>query len=387
MAETKEIKKTDEVEDKEFDSAVRSLLQTTFEIHDRLHGSSSARQIWMVWANKFFAAYVKTKNPKGFKSMFLKFYVKNFKYIAVPIFVEKDGEDTQVSDTWLRDTELKEGPGYKPPSKTKTQGKESASSWSPTDLKCRGYVIYFDEKTPKTICVSIPIGHIYQGATKLFKERGEKDPSCRLYPAKILYHFYSILHNILPDADNGRRVIDLNTKALADLIEQLSVNDSSSSDSNGSALSGIGKIMAQVMKAAGISTAGFDGKSIEKSLGSMINDTAINKVGEVVGQVVKSVKESGEGKDGPRGFGDILTGVGNALKSDTVRKIADSVSGETVKQVESLVSSIPSGSSESATSSSSAASASATAPTPTPAPASVPQLPMPTESADPAGQD
>lgn len=349
---------------KSFEASVKALLQTAFEVHDKAYGSLSAQQLWMIYANKFFTAFVKAKNPDGFHDMFMRFYTGRSKEIVSPIFIEVD-DDTVVNDKWLRDDEIKPGPGIKIPSKTKKASSED--TWSPAESsRCKGYVIYFDDTNPKLVAVSIPISEIYRAAMKLYREKGAKDTSCRTLPARVLLHFYSILHNILPDLDAGKETITTNCVALEDFIGKLTPTDGGNVEGVGAGLQGIGKIMAQVMKAAGMSSTGIDETNITNMLGTALNENAITGMGKVVGEVIKAVQGPGEGKEGgPQGIGDVIGGIGKALQSDAVKNAVTETAAATQKQVADLQ---------------------ATVPTASAAPAG-PTLPLPSESFNPAAQE
>ncbi len=360
---------------KDFDTSLKALLQTAFEVHDKAYGSMSSQQLWMVWANKFLAAYVKAKKPAGFHGMFTKFFLEHSDLVAVPIFHEVD-EDVVVNDKWLRDTEFKKAPGAKAPSKSRAKRAAPEDSWSPAEMsRCAGYVVYFDTENPAYIAVSIPISEIYQCAIKLYKERGKKDPSCRTIPARLLHHLYAVLHNVLPDLAAGKEVVTRNCIMLDEFISKLVPTEGGTSESTGAGLQGIGKIMAQVMKAAGMPTSGIDESGINNMLGNALNENAITGMGKVVGEVIRSVQGAtgGDGKEGkgPSDIGDVLGGIGKALQSDAVKSAVAETAAAAKDTASKLEATIPT---------------TATVPT---SDGVKPTLPLPSEgpSFDPAHQD
>jgi hypothetical protein len=364
MTDTKDAPKT--TWNRNFNTAIRELLQTALKVHDEQYGNmSDKQQLWMVWTQKLLTAYTKTfakvGNGDGFHGMFVRFYTDNSKDITVPIFVEKEDGNVEVNDKWLRCTDQMKGPGIKlrPLDKNAKPSKPSSEeSWSPTIGRCKGHVIYFDD-APKHLAVSLPISEIYAIAMKLYKEKGSKDLACRTYPGKLLLYFYTVIYNVLPDFEEGKPIIEKNVKLLHDFIEQMTPTDSAV-EGTGSGLAGIGRIMSQVMKAAGINASGFDEKEIGRSLSGALTDGAINGVGKVVGALVKSVQ--GDGKEAPKDIGDVVSGLGRALQSDTVKDAIRETAVATSALTGQLSASIP-------TADSLAGKTSGVALAPTPAPA------------------
>ncbi|CAH6418721.1 Hypothetical protein POVN_LOCUS441 [uncultured virus] len=326
---------------KDFDTSIKALLHTAFEIHDKAYGSSAAHQLWMVWANKFFTAYVKSKNPDAFHGMFLGFLSEYSKEIAAPIFLEKDDE-TLVNDNWLRDESVKKGPGIK--ASIVKEKKASSGSWSPSEMsRCKGAVIYFDNDNPKFVAVSIPLSDIYRQAVKLYKDKGDKDPSYSILPGKILLYFYSILHNVVSDAHPDKELITKNVKQLATFIEQLTPTEGTTSESSGAGFAGISKVMAQVMKSAGMDTSGISENGINSMLGNALNEKAVAGMGKVVGEVIKAVQgaTSDTKATGPQGISEVLGNLGKALQTDSVKNAVVETATAAQQQSAALEASIP----------------------------------------------
>lgn len=359
----------------DFDTSLKALLSTSFDVHDKVYGGMTSQQLWMVWSNKFLSAYTKAKKPTGFYGMFNKFFALHGDVIAVPIFHEVNGE-TVVNDNWLREDSFKDAPGAKVTSRAKTRAKKPAED-APISLnemsRCAGYVVYFDTDNPTFTAVSIPISEIYQCAAGWYREKGKKDPLCRVILTRFLLHLYSIFHNILPDLEPRKEIITKNCTMLKDLLSRLTSSEDASTESTGAGLQGIGKIMAQVMKAAGMSTSGIDEAGINKMLGTALNDNSITGMGKVVGEVIKSVNNSSTEGKGPSDIGNVLDGIGKALQSSTVKSAVSETAAATRETAAKLEASIPTA---------------ATVPGGDP-PTAKPSLPLPSDgpSFDPSNQD
>lgn len=312
----------------DFDGYVRLLIQLGFEMHDKKYGMNR-QKIWMVWISQFYSLYIKGKNPDLFKEMFIRFYNKHQDVISTSIFEEKDDE-TEVNDEWLKDKKYLEGPGFKA-----RQGPRKKKGWSPSDNRCRGKVIYFDDDNPKRIVYSIPISEIYMTATQLYEERGEEDISCTAYPAKILMCLYGIFDEILP---RPNKQINDNLEILKDFVAQVSSRDNKDR-SSGSGISGISKIMNQVMKAAGIEGE-IDGEKIARGIGNALDEKTVGNISRVIGEVTKAVNENSP-EGGPKGIEDVLGGLGKALQSNSVKEAVAETKDSVAKATASLQASIP----------------------------------------------
>lgn len=319
----------------DFDSSVKYLLEVSSEIHDKLHGNSSSKTaLWMSWTNKFTNAYAKKNQPEFFYSMFITFFNKYISNFSMPIFTKETPESSvTVNDIWLKNEEYLPGPGFVQPQIA------VAGSWTPSEARCKGVVIYFNDNE-KFAAVSIPISEIYRAACKLYKREG--DANCKLYPAKVLIGLYSIIYYVLPDIIEQKIIIKSNIDELREHLEISSPASESAinQDNIGSGLAGLSKIMSQVMKSAGIDNSGFDENTLPKMLGGAINEKSINTVGKVVKEVVNAV--SGPSEDGGKqDIGSMLGKIGKALQTDTVKDAISGISEFTKKQNDELIATIP----------------------------------------------
>lgn len=326
----------------DFDKSVRLLTSTAFAIHDKLHGRAGAAQLFMSWISKFNNAYTKVGSPEPFHSMFVRFYRANSKVIASPIFVTDEEGDLGVSDRWLRSEAHLSGPGF---DAGKSKGKsKSTDSWSTMNSRCRGHVIYYNDDDKKTMAVSVPISEIYRAAIRLSKEKEGKDSTCDAYPAIVLLAIYRIFYHCIPDFIDGKKVLEANIRVLAEHVEQSTPTDADAADgSSAGPLGGIGKIMAQVMKATGMG-GNIDVSNIDTMIGNAVNEKSMGQLGKVVGKVVEAVtnatsKSSADGTGG--GIAAVLTGLGDALKSSDVQECIKEAAQFTSASVAGLSASIP----------------------------------------------
>lgn len=308
------------------DVSIRSLIKSAYKVHDELYGKMAQQKLWVIWISKFNAAYEKTKNPAGFKKMFLDFFNDNVKSIAVPIYNESGG----VNVKWLKSEEFLPAPGMKEEKK----GKAKESEWSPGDARCRGPVIYFNKNEAKTRAVSIPIGEIYQSAVKLYIQRHEKDASIGALPPRILMYFYSIVSAVLPADSPHCALIKKNVQKLQEAIDQVS---SDKPEEGGSGAAGVGRIIGQVIGAVSPGTK-VNESQIEQGIDKILKGGTIEKFGKVATEITKSFNEEEKAGD----VGSIISKLGQALQKDDIRgAIADSVtevgsavSGKSIKPVE-----------------------------------------------------
>ena len=93
------------------DSAVKGLLKTISSIGN--HGKmgsvdflKSSKPYWNLCCDKFHAAYIKARNPEGFRDMFYNFYDKHNEK-----FTEDVVSDGEINDEWLKSKEVLPLPG------------------------------------------------------------------------------------------------------------------------------------------------------------------------------------------------------------------------------------------------------------------------------------
>jgi hypothetical protein len=159
MSEVEVVERKDE---STLDSSIKGLLKTITAIGN--HGKigsmdflKTSKPYWNLCCDKFHAAYVKARNPDGFRDMFYNFYDKNRDR-----FVEDVVCDGEINDEWLKNKEVKTG--------TSSKKKKSADEFgfSLKSIACRGEIIYFDESNEKIRNVSIPITEAYLAACKIY---------------------------------------------------------------------------------------------------------------------------------------------------------------------------------------------------------------------------
>jgi len=306
------------MEENSFDVHIKNLFKISSEIHDKLYGSllNTNQQFWFICIQKFGAVYAQSGKIAPFIEIFEKFYKKNLEYFEQKILVENEEGNFSVNDEWLII-----------PSESK---KETKSKGSPLFEKCKGKVIYFDESKPKLMAVCIPISEIYTSAIKLFKEKGEKNNSHRLYRIKLLETFFSIFNLIDPQNE----ILSENLKELKDQIDIYSppTNSSSSSSSGGESNlgGGIGKLINGVLSGAGIKN-GFNAKNIDTLIGKAASEDNMNKISGVIKEVV-GVFQGPQKKEGIDG---ILDNIKAAVDLPAVKDVVKDVSNLNLNEITS----------------------------------------------------
>ncbi len=323
----------------DFDSSIRYLFETSLNIRNEAYGNSqNTQKLWVTWLTKFINIYTKKKNPDTFIPMFQTFFNENIDQFSLPIFETEEDGSTKVNDNWLKHNEYRDGPGFdasNPPKKI------VKNSWTPDDSRCKGYVIYFNDNE-KFYMISIPISEIYNTAVKLWRERKEKNLECKTFPAKILLSLFSVVYHSLPDISDQKEILKSNIDKLQAHVDTLTPAGGGSSNV-GSGLSGIGKIMSQIMKASGISgSSSFDEGKIDNMIGKIANQNSIEKVGKVIGTVIETIKPE-EGSGEQQNIGGVLNKIGKALQSDTVTSAVTEVAslGKPSSESVDLINTIP----------------------------------------------
>ncbi len=324
--------------EKEFDEGVRKLLEISMTIHDEKYGRMGNAALWMTRISKFNSAYVKADNPPGFMKMFRDFYVLYSGHLAADVFAETE-ETTVVNDKWLKDetnyeatagtTGGKGGTGRIPGSKSE--------GWNPRQATCKGIVLYF---MPSVKAVSIPISEIYIIASGLAKEHGEKNIKIWSYPAQILYSIYQILHGCVSDLDNGYASITKNLRAIKALLDEITPAEGTGKDAIGEGISGFSKIMASVMKSAGINVS-LDPGQLETAMRTTFEGDAVKKMGTVVSKIMEDVSAVGSEAKPGEAISVVMDKIGDAFKNPEVRDILATSAKETAAKASELLGSIP----------------------------------------------
>jgi len=313
-------------QEQKFDKHITALIEVAKEVHDKEHGPMSGMTLWMTRLTRLQTSYIKSKNPMGWAEMFSKFYAVHSDAIAKDIFVETD-EDTKINDDWLKITENFETRGLPP----------GGSGWGPRQASCKGYVLYFDTD-PRARWCSIAINEIYQTAVKLSKEQGGANTRIFAYPAQILYNFYEILAVVVSPFDETHKTLVKNALILREFINEISPTDPSA-DGIGEGVKGFSKIMASVMKAAGIGTEA-NAAELESAMQKSLEGDTVKTMGKVVSKIMESVGSIG-GADGPGDTDTVMDRLGDVFKDKEIREMLSTSAKATADQVAGLAASIP----------------------------------------------
>jgi len=151
------------------DASIRNLLKVITQVQAQSTVNSgdflkSSKPYWHLCTEKFHAAYIKAKNPDGFRDMFLNFFGKN-----EDNFIDDVVADEEINDEWLKCKDV-----ITINNKNKKKKNSDEFSFSLRNINCRGHVIYFDENNEKIRNVCIPIGEAYIAAVKIYTDGAKK---------------------------------------------------------------------------------------------------------------------------------------------------------------------------------------------------------------------
>jgi len=294
----------------DLDTSIRGLLRVIAQVQNRsLDGvdfMKSSKPYWHICVEKFHAAYIKAKNPDGFRDMFAAFFEKHSDKFTEDV-IDEDGD---INDTWLKNKEVL----------TKSSKKKKAideGAFSLRNINCRGEVIYFDESNEKIRNVSIPISEAYLGACKIYADgakRGEYSP----LPAQLLNALFNVMSFVCGAED--MTAVNKNIKSLKEIIEQLT-NGEESNSSVGDTLNPLGNIVKTFTKKFGIDSGNLDMSNIEKTVGNIFNEDVMNKAKGMWNEFNTKVGVT-ENAD----LGTIITNVSNAMKDEELQaKLKDGI--------------------------------------------------------------
>lgn len=289
-----------------FDAAIRSLLKVITQIQGQSSVNSgdflkSSKPYWHLCTEKFHAAYIKAKNPDGFRDMFLDFFNKN-----TDKFVDDVVCEDEINDEWLKNKDVIT---VNKKNKKKTSDE---FSFSLRNINCRGHVIYFDETNEKIRNVCIPIGEAYIAAVKVYTDGAKKGEYSPL-PAQLLVSLFTVMGHVVDDEDD-KSSIGNNIKSLKDIVEQLTEGNEED-DGVGDTLNPLSNVMKTLAKKFNLGSEGnFDMSSIEKMTSNLFNTDTMDKAKGIFNKFQEKANIK-EGAD----IGSIISGVSEALKSDDLQ--------------------------------------------------------------------
>lgn len=293
-----------------FDQSIRNLLKVITQIQNQSESGGidflkSTKPYWHLCTEKFYAAYLKAKNPDGFKDMFFNFYSKNEDKFLDDV-VDEDGD---INDEWLKNKDVITVDKHKKKSKKSSDD----LSFSLRNINCRGQVIYFDETNEKIRNVCIPISEAYINACKIFSELAKKEEYSPL-PAQLLHNLFVVISFVVEDEDDKKSVED-NIKALKEVLEQLGEEDTS--DDTGDTLTPLGGLMKNLMKKFNLGKDGaIDMSTIEKSVGNLLNGE--NDMMSKAKGIFQKFSEKANIKEGAD-LSTIISGVSDAMKDQSIQ--------------------------------------------------------------------
>ncbi len=288
------------------DTSIKSLLKVIAQIQGQsLLGSLSLTSVskpyWHLCVEKFHAAYIKAKNPDGFRDMFNNFFEKHLDKFTGDV-VDEDGD---INDEWLKNKDvLLSG-------KSKKKKSSDEIIFSPRNISCRGEIIYFDESNEKIRNVSIPISEAYLAACKIYAD-GAKNGQYSPLPAQLLHSLYNVMGFV---CDNEhQKSVQNNIKALKDIVASLT-DDEPESNGTGSTLNPLSGLMKTFASKFGLGgEGGFDASKIEQTVSSIFSDDMTSKMKNMFDTFTEKVN-LGEAKD----ITSIITNVSDAMKDPSLQ--------------------------------------------------------------------
>lgn len=291
------------------DSSIRGLLKTisAIENHGKMGGIDflkTSKPYWNLCCDKFHAAYVKARNPDGFRDMFYNFYDAHRER-----FTEEIVNDGEINDEWLKNKEVLPLPG----SSASRKKKSDEFGFSLKSISCRGEVIYFDEKNEKIRNVSIPITEAYLSACKIYVD-GAKEGEYSPLPAQLLYYLFCIIYHVCDTED--QEIMKSNVESLKEIVSSLTSEDTGASG-EGSTLEPIRGMMKTLVNKLGISgdaTKLMEGEGLQKAISGIFSDDVTSKMKSMWNTFSEKVKVD-ETKD----IGSLISTIGEAIKDPTLQ--------------------------------------------------------------------
>jgi len=289
------------------DASIRSLLKVISNIQNNggvsIDFMKTSKPYWHICTEKFHAAYIKAKNPDGFRDMFLNFFNKHEDKFTDDV-VDEDGD---INDEWLKNKEVL--------SSKKNKKKSDDMGFSLRNINCRGEVIYFDESNDKIRNVCIPISEAYLQACSLYATKAKEGEYITL-PAQLLHSLFTVMSFVVEDEDD-KESIESNIKSLKEILEQLGENDDED-DGTGDTLTPLNGLFKNLAKKFNLGGDGkLDTSSIEKTVSNLLDSQSdmVNKAKKIF----NTFSEKANIKEGAD-ISSIITGVSEGLKDESLQK-------------------------------------------------------------------
>jgi hypothetical protein len=303
------IEKKDVVESSTLDSAIKGLLKVISSISNNgklgIDFMKTSKPYWNLCCDKFHAAYIKARNPEGFRDMFYNFYDSHREK-----FVEDVVSDGEINDEWLKNKEVLPIPGSSSGKKKKTSDEFGFSLKS---ISCRGEIIYFDASNEKIRNVSIPITEAYLAACKIYVD-GSKNGEYSPLPAQLLYNLFLIIYHVCDTED--QEGMKTNCLSLKEIVDSLTSEDEVN-DGTGSTLEpikGMMKTLADKFGLSGDASKLMEGDGIQKAISGIFSDEVTGKMKNMWSTFQDKVKID-ESKD----IGSLINNIGEAIKDPSLQ--------------------------------------------------------------------
>jgi hypothetical protein len=304
-----EVETVEKKQESTLDSSIRGLLKViTSIVNNGKMGSidflKSSKPYWNLCCDKFHAAYVKARNPEGFRDMFYNFYDKNR-----DMFTNDVVSDGEINDEWLKNKEVLPLPGTSSKSKKKTADEFGCSLKS---ISCRGEIIYFDETNEKIRNVSIPITEAYLASCKIYVD-GAKTGEYSPLPAQLLYNLYQIGYHVCDTEDQA--ALQANVVSLKEIVDSLSSEDDASGEgSTLEPIKGMMKTLASKFGLNGDPSKLMEGDGIQKAISGFFSDEVTGKMKGMWNAFQDKVKI-----DDTKDISSLISNIGEAIKDPSLQ--------------------------------------------------------------------
>lgn len=304
-----EVETVEKKQESTLDSSIRGLLKVITSIGNNGKMGSidflkSSKPYWNLCCDKFHAAYVKARNPEGFRDMFYNFYDKNR-----DMFTNDVVSDGEINDEWLKNKEVLPLPGSSSKSKKKTADEFGFSLKS---ISCRGEIIYFDETNEKIRNVSIPITEAYLAACKIYVD-GAKTGEYSPLPAQLLYNLYQIGYHVCDTEDQA--ALQANVVSLKEIVDSLSSEDDASGEgSTLEPIKGMMKTLASKFGLNGDPSKLMEGDGIQKAISGFFSDEVTGKMKGMWNAFQDKVKI-----DDTKDISSLISNIGEAIKDPSLQ--------------------------------------------------------------------
>jgi hypothetical protein len=310
MSTEAKVEKKNVVESSSLDSSIKSLLKVISAISNNgkigsMDFMKTSKPYWNLCCDKFHAAYIKARNPEGFRDMFYSFFDSRRDQ-----FTEDVVSDGEINDEWLKNKEVLPLPGGGAGKKKKSADEFGFSLKS---ISCRGEIIYFDASNEKIRNVCVPITEAYLAACKIYVD-GSKNGEYSPLPAQLLFNLFLIMYHVCDTED--QETMKANCLSLKDIVDSLTSEDDIN-DGTGSTLEpikGMMKTLADKFGLSGEASKLMEGDGIQKAISGIFSEEVTGKMKNMWSTFQDKVKID-ETKD----IGALISSIGEAIKDPSLQ--------------------------------------------------------------------